>query len=138
MSKMSTAQTVTYRRTATLLGDQNGQWLCNSGDNTSSMGPDTNSWYYQMNRANPLVADFASSVTSGFLVPGNDYHVFKLAPGPSSLLSVTLYNCSAGPSVPVFAGGNSFAVKSGYYWACLLYTSPSPRDRTRSRMPSSA
>ena len=24
------------------------------------------------------------------------------------------------------------------YWVCLLYTSPSPRDRTRSRMPSSA
>ena len=23
-------------------------------------------------------------------------------------------------------------------WNCLLYTSPSPRDRTRSRMPSSA
>ena len=27
---------------------------------------------------------------------------------------------------------------SGKLWACLLYTSPSPRDRTRSRMPSSA
>ena len=26
----------------------------------------------------------------------------------------------------------------GYFKACLLYTSPSPRDRTRSRMPSSA
>ena len=25
-----------------------------------------------------------------------------------------------------------------YAWDCLLYTSPSPRDRTRSRMPSSA
>jgi len=25
-----------------------------------------------------------------------------------------------------------------WYWCCLLYTSPSPRDRTRSRMPSSA
>ena len=25
-----------------------------------------------------------------------------------------------------------------YIYACLLYTSPSPRDRTRSRMPSSA
>ena len=25
-----------------------------------------------------------------------------------------------------------------YEWTCLLYTSPSPRDRTRSRMPSSA
>ena len=24
------------------------------------------------------------------------------------------------------------------HWCCLLYTSPSPRDRTRSRMPSSA
>mgnify|MGYP003380661785 CR=1 FL=1 len=30
----------------------------------------------------------------------------------------------------------SFAKVS--YKACLLYTSPSPRDRTRSRMPSSA
>ena len=26
----------------------------------------------------------------------------------------------------------------GEYISCLLYTSPSPRDRTRSRMPSSA
>ena len=26
----------------------------------------------------------------------------------------------------------------GYVMLCLLYTSPSPRDRTRSRMPSSA
>ena len=25
-----------------------------------------------------------------------------------------------------------------HQWLCLLYTSPSPRDRTRSRMPSSA
>ena len=25
-----------------------------------------------------------------------------------------------------------------HLWYCLLYTSPSPRDRTRSRMPSSA
>ena len=28
--------------------------------------------------------------------------------------------------------------RSVHYLACLLYTSPSPRDRTRSRMPSSA
>ena len=27
---------------------------------------------------------------------------------------------------------------SGIHIGCLLYTSPSPRDRTRSRMPSSA
>ena len=29
-------------------------------------------------------------------------------------------------------------MSQGYYSFCLLYTSPSPRDRTRSRMPSSA
>ena len=32
--------------------------------------------------------------------------------------------------------GHSLGVTWGYI--CLLYTSPSPRDRTRSRMPSSA
>ena len=31
-----------------------------------------------------------------------------------------------------------YANNAGAYNACLLYTSPSPRDRTRSRMPSSA
>ena len=33
---------------------------------------------------------------------------------------------------------NSPPFVSELIWACLLYTSPSPRDRTRSRMPSSA
>ena len=28
--------------------------------------------------------------------------------------------------------------KAAFAWDCLLYTSPSPRDRTRYRMPSSA
>ena len=32
----------------------------------------------------------------------------------------------------------SFATNVKRLWICLLYTSPSPRDRTRSRMPSSA
>ena len=31
-----------------------------------------------------------------------------------------------------------FLFTQGQYLTCLLYTSPSPRDRTRSRMPSSA
>ena len=30
------------------------------------------------------------------------------------------------------------STKTKAEWSCLLYTSPSPRDRTRSRMPSSA
>ena len=53
-----------------------------------------------------------------------------------------------GPDTPEFAVGDRVAayarkiVVSGgtcaEYVTCLLYTSPSPRDRTRSRMPSSA
>ena len=31
-----------------------------------------------------------------------------------------------------------FIIDNNLDWCCLLYTSPSPRDRTRSRMPSSA
>jgi preprotein translocase subunit SecA len=34
--------------------------------------------------------------------------------------------------------GNIAEMKTGEGKTCLLYTSPSPRDRTRSRMPSSA
>ena len=41
-----------------------------------------------------------------------------------------------------FTNKNSFAeaytLYGAHYYFCLLYTSPSPRDRTRSRMPSSA
>ena len=39
--------------------------------------------------------------------------------------------------VPTFEG-YFHPVDSEYVYTCLLYTSPSPRDRTRSRMPSSA
>ena len=36
------------------------------------------------------------------------------------------------------AGGSAAATLAELGYNCLLYTSPSPRDRTRSRMPSSA
>ena len=36
------------------------------------------------------------------------------------------------------AGGGYWVLIAGGTSTCLLYTSPSPRDRTRSRMPSSA
>ena len=38
----------------------------------------------------------------------------------------------------IYAEGQRRYVESLSAYACLLYTSPSPRDRTRSRMPSSA
>ena len=37
-----------------------------------------------------------------------------------------------------FITGEVEEFEPGEGWICLLYTSPSPRDRTRSRMPSSA
>ena len=37
-----------------------------------------------------------------------------------------------------FDQGNMFLLIGILVFICLLYTSPSPRDRTRSRMPSSA
>ena len=37
-----------------------------------------------------------------------------------------------------FARDGRFIEKVGFFNPCLLYTSPSPRDRSLSRMPSSA
>ena len=42
----------------------------------------------------------------------------------------------AGCAMPAEVGDWRNKLDGG--WNCLLYTSPSPRDRTRSRMPSSA
>ena len=52
---------------------------------------------------------------------------FVIAIGIGSLIIYALMNMVG------YAG-----VKTGVPYPCLLYTSPSPRDRTRSRMPSSA
>ena len=40
--------------------------------------------------------------------------------------------------IKYLCGNTSVGKNISYYDNCLLYTSPSPRDRTRSRMPSSA
>ena len=36
------------------------------------------------------------------------------------------------------SGPDTNGLEDGTYYTCLLYTSPSPRDRQKSRMPSSA
>ena len=40
--------------------------------------------------------------------------------------------------IPITISDEMVGHKLGEFAPCLLYTSPSPRDRTRSRMPSSA
>ena len=47
-------------------------------------------------------------------------------------------NGSGKSTVMKIIAGLDEAYQGEVVWACLLYTSPSPRDRTRSRMPSSA
>ena len=41
-------------------------------------------------------------------------------------------------SATFFLSDAKYKMRSAYLSACLLYTSPSPRDRQKSRMPSSA
>ena len=52
--------------------------------------------------------------------------------------SVGLVTARAGIKIGPSAGVAATIFSDGSINTCLLYTSPSPRDRTRSRMPSSA
>jgi peptide/nickel transport system substrate-binding protein len=61
----------------------------------------------------------------------------------SRTYDVLLYELSIGADPDVYAywhssQANAKGLNFANYRSCLLYTSPSPRDRTRSRMPSSA
>ena len=58
-------------------------------------------------------------------LPGNAVYIY----GPTSACAGSQGIAYSTPAIP-----NALS----YVWTCLLYTSPSPRDRTRSRMPSSA
>ena len=84
-------------------------------------------WYAFATVAAGRFVRFASRVTKhgGSALPGKV--VEKIDPG---FLTRTLGQLPLG--VVLVSGTN------GKTTTCLLYTSPSPRDRTRSRMPSSA
>ena len=66
--------------------------------------------------------------------------------GPAGLCVVIVHSSviDQAPDLPSYlsyskhAKGKSLANTPPVFSICLLYTSPSPRDRTRSRMPSSA
>ena len=58
-------------------------------------------------------------------------NIFGLAIGMASALLILTY-------VTFEFSFDKMHTKYDHIYRCLLYTSPSPRDRTRSRMPSSA
>ena len=101
--------------------------------------------------------------TSGWLLKGYAIEYYEVQPGDNFIHgesdeSVFTYTSIVTPgnnptiAIPVRNGmevsvrhgkladvyQSKIIIIGGRYQACLLYTSPSPRDRTRSRMPSSA
>ena len=72
------------------------------------------------------------------------YCTFKIEPGegalfmtPEEVVDMAKKGAKAGCTELLFVTGDKPELAYQVY-SCLLYTSPSPRDRTRSRMPSSA
>ena len=91
-----------------------------------------------------LNAPTGSTVTLGFNVPQSGPYADEGADELRAyMLAVEHLNGEGdGGMMNTFSSkalqGNGILGKKVEYVTCLLYTSPSPRDRTRSRMPSSA
>ena len=88
----------------------------------------------------PVIDDvFPQSVDDydGYLVTGSAFGVYDEAPFIPRLMAFIQKSFAAGkPLVGICFGHQIVAHALGGH--CLLYTSPSPRDATLSRMPSSA
>ena len=80
--------------------------------------------------------------------PANDFHRVLFKPGyPVQARELTTLRSILQNQIEKFGqhffkeGAKVIPGNTGYtqlYYGCLLYTSPSPRDRQKSRMPSSA
>ena len=64
--------------------------------------------------------------------------VLTINDSDTGVSAATYGSASAIPIIAVNAQGRITSASTASVSTCLLYTSPSPRDRTRSRMPSSA
>ena len=80
-----------------------------------------------------------------YKVNGQNVNGFTLIEAIVSLFLLSILSIMSYQAVEVVTGVNERSrngvedeAKLQRAWHCLLYTSPSPRDRTRSRMPSSA
>ena len=72
-------------------------------------------------------------VKAGLKLVGRAVTVFA-TPGDNVMIHVAMEQCESGDVMVVAVNSRS---ECGYF-GCLLYTSPSPRDLSTSRMPSSA
>ena len=67
----------------------------------------------------------------------NVENVVIIGSGPAGY-TAAIYAARANLQPLLVTGFNSGGIPGGQLMTCLLYTSPSPRDRISSRMPSSA
>ena len=94
---------------------------------------------FDFSKIQSAIAVFSVCIlTCNFSFAGADESSFT----PTSILvpirSITLEDSSRSLVSEIFKCSGSSDAECFVDVACLLYTSPSPRDRTRSRMPSSA
>ena len=93
-----------------------------------------------------VTSSFVNTEINGTLhvVDGNEIDTNangSLGEAIDDLLGVSSADYGSAIGQPIIRGMSGTRVKvldNGMVNSCLLYTSPSPRDRTRSRMPSSA
>jgi len=67
-----------------------------------------------------------------------DAVICAIGNSPNPLIAATTPELEVGKRGNIVIDEETGKTSKDRVWACLLYTSPSPRDRTRSRMPSSA
>ena len=89
-------------------------------------------WNWPLNQMCTKVASAIAAGTAFVLKPS------EITPGAAHLFAEVVHETSMPKGMFNLIHGHGAVVGKAMSKHCLLYTSPSPRDRTRSRMPSSA
>ena len=82
-----------------------------------------------------LRSKFKKYGIDGYIIPKND-DFFTEYSKLNRLEVISNFSGSAG--LAIILKNKNYLFTDGRYTICLLYTSPSPRDKRQSRMPSSA
>ena len=120
---------------AQLSGEQNSDEMSQTGKKTKFKSNNAGGILGGISSGQEIIVSYAVKPTSSILSQRKTINKF----GKNTSISVTGRHdpCVGIRAVPI-GEAMMHCVILDHYLICLLYTSPSPRDRTRSRMPSSA